>query len=136
MKKLHNIVKQLSHEEAIVSFNVFITYCFTRVTMKTKFNIQPEFYSIFRDYQGGGGPLSLDSLRSVVEKQRFKSKLSFVMVGSICLIFSLKKSWRGRELHNVNSSLSLVHQHRFVLLYVKELSVKIQSRFYFITLLS
>lgn len=83
-----------------------------------------------------GGLLSLDSLRSVVDKQRFKSKLSFVMVGSICLIFSLKKSWRGRELHNVNSSLSLVHQHRFVLLYVKELSVKIQSRFYFITLLS
>ena len=53
MKKLHNIVKQLSHEEAIASFNVFITYCFTCVTMKTKFNIQPEFYSIFRDYQGG-----------------------------------------------------------------------------------
>ena len=34
-------------------FNVFITYCFTCVTMKTKFNVQPEFYSIFRDYQGG-----------------------------------------------------------------------------------
>ena len=41
-EKLHNIVKQLSHE-GIVSLNVFITYCFSRVTMKTELNVQPEF---------------------------------------------------------------------------------------------
>ena len=54
-EKLHNIVKQLSHE-GIVSLNVFITYCFSCVTMKTELNVQPEFYSIFRAYHQGGSP--------------------------------------------------------------------------------
>ena len=54
-EKLHNIVKQLSHE-GIVSLNVFIAYCFTCVTMKTELNVQPEFFSIFRAYHQGGSP--------------------------------------------------------------------------------
>ena len=54
-EKLHNIVKQLSHE-GIVSLNVFITYWFSCVTMKTELNVQPEFYSIFRAYHQGGSP--------------------------------------------------------------------------------
>ena len=55
-EKLHNIVKQLSHEEVIVSLNVFITYWFSCVTMKTELNVKPEFYSIFRAYHQGGSP--------------------------------------------------------------------------------
>ena len=56
-EKLHNIFKQLSHEEGIVSLNVFIPYYFTCFTMKTELNVQPEFYSIFRAYHQGGVPL-------------------------------------------------------------------------------
>ena len=69
--KIDNIVKQLSHEEVIVSLNVFITYWFSCVTMKTELNVKPEFYSIFRAYHQGG-PLNLDLLPSVVDKQRLK----------------------------------------------------------------
>ena len=56
IEKLHNIVKQLSHEEVIVSLNICITYWFSCVTMKTELNVQPEFYSIFRAYHQGGSP--------------------------------------------------------------------------------
>ena len=44
------------------------------------------------------------------------------MLASIFFFYKVvKKSWRGRELLNVNSNLSFVHQHGFLLLYVKEL---------------
>lgn len=38
-----------------------------------------------------GGPLSLNLLRCVLDKQKLKSKLSFIMVGLICLFFHVKE---------------------------------------------
>lgn len=54
--------------------------------MKTELNVQPEFYSIFRAYHQGG-PLNLDLLPSVVDKQRLKGSYPLICNGRVNLPF-------------------------------------------------